>query len=147
MFNFVLLYFLFHLKMCDSANGLIQLHFNFDKSYLIENLETNENDVTFKNIPAVTNLRDPLIDITCCFRLKLDFISRQVFKVVVDIMKDSNNVIEFSLQNKKERMKERKNYLKNVFLSEFLSKKNNFGENFYFYRFIVFEKYAVPNII
>jgi len=62
-------------------------------------------------------------------------------------MKDSNNVIEFSLQNKKEIMKERKNYLKNVFLSEFFAKKNNFGENFYFHGFIVFENYAVPNII
>jgi hypothetical protein len=127
-----LLYFLFYLKNCESTNSFIQLHFNYDKSYLIENLETNENDVTFKNIPVVTNLRDPLIDITCCFRMKLDFIYRQVCKFV-NFMKDAKIVLDFLTKKRQsnQRIILRNNILKGFCLKILISEKITFSQFFF----------------
>jgi hypothetical protein len=79
MFKFViLLYFLIHLNLHKFASSLVELHFNLDQSYLTTNLQTNKNAVTLEKMPMSSDMTNPLIDISCCLRMKLDFISRQV---------------------------------------------------------------------
>ncbi len=74
--------------LCESTDSatdsLIQLHFNIDNSFLAASLLTNENDVTFENMPVGLKMTEPLIDMSCCLRMKLDFVSRQVWKVARD---------------------------------------------------------------
>ncbi len=78
MLSFLPPFFLFHLVLCESTDSLIQLHFNIDNSFLAASLLTNENDVTFENMPVGLKMTEPLIDMSCCLRMKLDFVSRQV---------------------------------------------------------------------
>lgn len=78
MSKLVIFYFLFALKKVESADFLIQIHFNIDKTFLASNLNTTKNDVTFGNLSTRPNLTDRLIDLSGCLRMKLDFVSQQV---------------------------------------------------------------------
>jgi hypothetical protein len=79
MLKFVLLYFFFYLKKVESADSLIQIQFKIDKTFLASNLNTSNNEVTFKNLTIGSNMTDRVIDLSGCLRMKLDFVSQQVF--------------------------------------------------------------------
>ncbi len=78
MSKIFILFFLFYLKKVESADPLIQIHFNIDKTYLAADLRTTKNEVTFGNLSTRPNLTDRVIDLSGCLRMKLDFVSQQV---------------------------------------------------------------------
>ena len=78
MSKIVLMFLLLYLRKGESADSLIQINFDIDKSYLSSNLLTNKNEVSFGNLSTGSNLTDRLIDLSGCLRIKLDSASQQV---------------------------------------------------------------------
>ena len=78
MSKIVLMFLLLYLKRGESADSLIQINFDIDKSYLSSNLLTNKNEVSFGNLLTGSNLTDRLIDLSGCLRIRLDSASQQV---------------------------------------------------------------------